>query len=72
LTKKKKKKRFSFMTLTSPYTANFEKKDFKKEPGSQAAHGISVKNKKLARRRNWPEGACVAAILDTVNTDAFS
>lgn len=66
------------MTLTSPYMAKFEKKDFKKEPGSlkcQAAHGISVKNKKqLARRRNWPEGACVkyAAILDTVNTDAFS
>lgn len=28
---KKKKKHFSFMTQTSPYMANFEKKDFKKE-----------------------------------------
>lgn len=46
------------MPLTSPYMANFEKKDFKKEPESlkcQAAHAISedaddVKNKSLARR----------------------
>lgn len=64
------------MPLTSPYMANFEKKDFKKEPESlkcQAAHAISedaddVKNKSLARR-SLSGISCHSWFS---NTDAFS